>query len=345
MAKFLAISDIHFHSFKQHSELVGGLNSRFIKQMEAFAMAIELAKARECRAILIPGDLFEVRGSIKPSIFNRVTLIIKKAIQEGLDVVLIPGNHDMEHFNHGDTSIDSWRNLAPNPVTGSRCCVIQKPGGVIIADTVIVGIPYTHNVEEFKATFASMGDYHIILIHQGIDDFSEGTYPPSGLSVEWLNQHQKGIVLCGHYHNKGIAPGVVNVGALMQHRASDEGQERGAWVIDTDDLEAPEFIPVKSPEFVTVEHGFKAWKRVVGNFVRVRATSSKEADKLREKAIEHGAGSVVVQIEKEFKTAHEAAIAISKPRMMLQEFLAMSNKYKSKADKIMTLFDRVCTEE
>lgn len=343
--KILALSDPHFHAFKQHAHLVGGINSRFLDQVAAWSQALKIASDEGCRVIAIPGDLFDIRGSIKPSIYNPVTKLIQEAIDEDFEIVVIPGNHDMEHFENGESAVDSWDMISCNLETGSSCHVLKGAEFVEVAGLKIGGIPYKPDTEVFKAEFLKLaaGAPDVILIHQGIDDFNDGTYPATGLSEVWLLDNFKGWTLCGHYHNPKWRKGsrVINVGALLQHRVNDEGSICGCWTLTANGSE-PDFHAVVSPQFVTLDTTCKDWSKARGAFVRIKAKGVKEADKLRDKARAAGAASVVVMIEREFVSSHETPVKIATPREMLSQYLDMNPKYAGRAKAILEMYDKVC---
>jgi DNA repair exonuclease SbcCD nuclease subunit len=342
----LVMSDIQFHSYKAHSRLVNGVNSRLLYQIEAWKKAVSIGVKHGCRLLLIPGDIFEVRGVIKPSVFNRVTELVIDALGKGFDIGVIPGNHDMEHLDAGESAIDSWDYLRSGSAVNATLCKVFKTAGVYaLGGHRILGIPYVHDIEAFKAVFLELSAAEapdITIIHQGIDNFnSDGAYPSTGLTAEWLEEHNSGITLCGHYHRPGLSRGgrVINVGALVQHRFSDEGSDRGCWVLHGGQVE---FISIDSPRFVTIAAPGPVGPNCRGAIVRIRANQQKAADKLRKEAEATGALSVVVEIEKEFKPAHEKTVAISSPREMIGEYLDIVEKYKPYKEEIMELFGRIC---
>ncbi len=347
----LVISDIHFHAFKAHSRLIDGVNSRLLDQIRAWRQAIDAGAAGGCKLLLVPGDIFEVRGSIKPSVFNRVTELVMETLGRGFDIIMIPGNHDMEHLEAGESAIDSWDHLRQwaNGAIVKECRVLKFPGLHNLAGYRVLGIPYIHDPEVFKETFRRLSlelTPDITMIHQGVDDFNTaGSYPATGITVEWLESRNPGIILVGHYHKPGRSESgrVINVGALVQHRFSDEGTERGCWILSR---EGPRFIEIQSPKFITLNGGGRKEKdcpQCSGAIVRVKAKSAKEAERLRERAERDGALSVVVRIEKEFKSAHDHTISISSPRAMLSQYLGIMERYREHKEELVGLFDRICS--
>jgi DNA repair exonuclease SbcCD nuclease subunit len=342
----LVVSDIHFHAFKQHSKLIDGVNSRLLDQIRAWRQAVELGQARGCSLMLIAGDVFEVRGSIKPSVFNRVTSLVMETLARGFDIGVVPGNHDMESFGAGESATDSWDYLKDS-LSSRRCKVFKAPELVRMGGYKILGIPYCHDVKDFKETFGRLGrtlSPDITVIHQGLDNFNtDSSYPATGITAEWLEENNPGVILSGHYHNPGRSVGgrVINVGGLVQHRFSDEGRARGCWIISENSFE---FITLDSPRFITIDASQtrRRLDDLYGNFVRIRAGKPGEAEDLRRRVEAAGALSVVVEIEREFKSAHERTVSLGAPREMLSEYLDIADRYKNRKDAILSLFDRIC---
>jgi len=152
----LAVSDIHFHSFKQHSKLIGGVNTRLLEIQSAWEHAIDIGRSHGCGLIAMPGDVFEIRGVLKASVYNRVTRLVSKALDDGFCMVAIPGNHDMEQFEGGDSAIDSWDLLKGDTGHSSYCKIIRKLEVVNIAGYSVMGIPYMHDTAKFENVFREL---------------------------------------------------------------------------------------------------------------------------------------------------------------------------------------------
>jgi len=350
-SNMLVISDFHFHNYKQHSTQINGVNSRFLDVRDVWQEAIEIAKDNDCDVICICGDVFHVRGHLRPSVFNRVFDLFVEAAAEGFRFALIPGNHDMENYNGGATAIDALGHIEEQH--GAKSVFVLKERGAHVGGWRILGIPYYHKTEDFKQAYEaqlSVGKADIILIHQGIDTFcSASGIPDTGLTAEYLAEKAPGAwIFAGHYHDpKQIAGStvqqVVNVGAPLQHSFGDEGSVRGCWILRPDDT--VQLVPLEAPQFVTF-HAAGRWKKSIaeeskGNFVRIKADSLKRAEQWKERCLEGGALSVSIIIEKEYQSAHERPIKLSAPRKMLGEFVDKFPEYAAKKDQLLSLFDEV----
>ena len=341
----LHISDPHFHAHKSHATIVNGSNSRLQDIKKAVYEAAKIGKSRGVEIMVISGDIFHVRGSLKTSVFNETFALFKSLAREGWNFVMIPGNHDMEDYKGGHTGIDMFETI-------NGCYVMQGRGfaRLSLRGWDFLGIPYIHKVDEFKETFKEahaanhdIDENTVILIHQYVDEYLDPSIPKFGLTKKWLEANTPGKVFSGHYHNPCEMGRVVNVGAPIQHNFKDEGTKRGCWINDGNDVE---FIPIDvTPKFVTIEskRDLKS-KGVDGNFVRVKVKTLATAKKLRDEALDGGALDVSIQVEKKFVTAHEKTVAINAdPRKMIKDYMDMfPEKFGGKENKTLEMYEKIC---
>ena len=338
--KILLLSDPQFHNYKANSTLIGGVNSRLLDIENAWETAVKQGIEAGCELCLICGDVFEVRGSIRPSVFNRVFGLMQWMASK-MRVVMIAGNHDMEHYRGGDTAIDAFG--AIHGVT-----VLKPPYEFeSVKGYRVFGIPYIHKIDEFKVIYEEIcsenPDASIIMIHQGIDDFDlTGHIPETGVTVDYLKEHKPkdAWVFSGHYHTPKQDGKIVMIGAPVQHMFSDEGMERGYMIFDGTKIQ---YKPLSAPQFVTITKK-KDLHAAGGNFVRVQAKRLADANKLAEAAKEAGALSVTCRVEKIFATAHEKTIKVSSDvRKMLTDYIEiMDEKYDGKGPAILKKFEEIC---
>ncbi len=345
--KFMASGDWHFHPYKTHSKLIDGINSRLLDIKNAWFEMVDLAVGKGCDAITVSGDVFHVRGHIKPSVFNMVVQCFQYAVDQGLDVYLISGNHDLETYKAGDLSTALYTLASiKSEKHGSEVIFLDDSHVSKKNNITLMGIPYIHSTGDFKAVLEKVNEIQpdVLLIHQGIDEFKPAAgIPDTGLKELDLEE-TGGWVLAGHYHKKHRVNKVIQVGAPVQHNFGDEGQERGCWLIDTE-ADTAEFYKLTYPEFLTVEaDGVKDLpKELEGKIVNIVSTKLKNAEKLVEKALENGAVSVQVKIIKEFSATHEKEIKMGAPEVMVADFIkANKEKYGAKAGAIIKMFREVC---
>jgi len=345
--KILAISDPHYHGYKQNATMVDGVNSRLLDVDKAMTEAQELGKKLKVDAFAITGDVFHERGRIRPSVFNIAYRRLTR-MAEVAPIIMSIGNHDMEAFNLCASSIDTFESINGCFVTGGS----SGYSHIRLRDTKILGVQYFHKVDDFKnaleagiesckVTLGSSPD--VILIHQGIDDFDKTGVITTDLTTKYLTSVTDAIVLCGHYHSPGQKDKVVTVGAPLQHNFGDEGDDRGCWLIDTEAQTAEFHKLVSAPKFVTVRSKADVKKGVSGSFVRVISNSPRTADTLEKAAQACGALCVSTIVDKEYTTAHEKTVAISSsPKKMMSDYIKLMPKYNPYESQIVEMWEKVC---
>jgi DNA repair exonuclease SbcCD nuclease subunit len=334
--KILFISDLHFHAYKAHSEIVGGINSRLAEIASPVRAAFE-SNADICDLCVIAGDIFHVRGSIKPSVQNFVADLLSEMAMM-IPILIVPGNHDMEDYKTGQTSVGMF-DFIPD------VSVVTAPQVLELDGQKIITIPYIHKVDEFKGVFEGLSAEAdadtITVLHQGIDTYRPEGMPESGVTPSYLMKHNAGYTFSGHYHGPEVTKRIVNVGAVCQHSFGDVGITRGCFVFDTEAKEA-KFTSLAQycPQFVDLDEDVPEGCK--GNFVRVRVKTKVDARRLNKFAMDNGAKDVTVIIEKEFKTAHERPISVSKPDEMLSEYIDTQERMRPFKPEILKLYAEVC---
>jgi DNA repair exonuclease SbcCD nuclease subunit len=332
--KIGVMSDPHFHAYKNHSTIIDGINSRLLDVENAWKQAVNKMIEMECELLLVAGDFFHVRGSIKPSTYNRVFGLMQWTTQR-LPVIAIPGNHDMEDFKGGSTAIDTFHEIGGFFVAESESEVeVVSSGGVGVAC-----IPYHKNLEGFVNTARGVctDEVKIVIVHQGFDDYCNPGMPGEGFSVAMARElFGDRWVLAGHYHTPAADGKCIQVGAPLQHNFGDEGLKRGFWVIDTETDQAEHF-ELKTPRFCTIRSAEDA---ADGEFIRIKVPTVAEGEKLAKKL--KSATDIVIQLERDFVTFHEETIELSTPVTMLSQYMGIKPEHKKNAGPLMSLFKEVC---
>lgn len=333
-----AISDLHFHNWKDFAKTVDGVNSRydFIRKSvrEAYVKASELG----CTSMVVCGDIFHVRGTLKTSVLNMTRDLFNELSNRYLRTYVISGNHDMETF-----SIDRHSSAVSAICSDYIICVDNK------CIDGVCGIPYIHNIDEFKVSFEEMASKHkpkYMLIHQGIDDFKPmSSTPDSKLTAQWLHDvstkyNNEMVVFCGHYHKPMSFKNIINVGAIVQHSFGGSGQDRGLWTSDA------KFFPLDvAPKFKVLNDTDlkdKNIDKVIANsYVKVRTSSIRDLDKISKKS-RVDLSDIRVEVEKEFKSSHSVSIEISDTQTMLKKYLEdVLELDKMQSDRLLNLYSKV----
>jgi DNA repair exonuclease SbcCD nuclease subunit len=348
MKPLIAISDIHYHPYKAHSHIMpNGMNSRLHQILETVDTIIDKAVEIDAEAILIAGDLFHVRGQVKPSVLNTVVKQICRAIFEGISVVIIPGNHDMEDWLGENTAVDFLSEIADtDPDVGG--CYVLKDCPVHIGEWSIYGIPYCSKTDDFLKKFnhAKKGNYDVIMIHQGIDTFkpNEGI-PDSGITAKDLDC--KSWVIAGHYHNPFISNKVIQCGAPIHHNFGDAGRDSGYWVIKNE--EEAEFHKLDNLRFAyfceeAIPH-VDEYGGLDNCIVKVQADSMAKAKELKEWVEKNYKPEVVLlDIQKEFKKSRKKTIKMSTPEKMIQEYIKSDKELKPHLKELLRVYSELDEE-
>jgi DNA repair exonuclease SbcCD nuclease subunit len=310
----LFISDTHYHNFEQFAEVGSdGINSRLKDILAATLYVANLAKSKGVKRIVHGGDCFHVRGRISPTVLNPVIDLYKQLIEDGFDITMLAGNHDLESKNS-----DALSNIATS-LTAVGVKVINKPTICNVAKQVY--IPWHHSLDDLKrvinemADKVSVEDYDLVL-HAPLNEVISGI-PDNGLAADKLKDFGFRRVLCGHYHNhKSFDDKVISIGALTHQNFGDINAKCGA-IIATNtkmiqfDSKAPKFVDLDQ---VDCEDEAAFEKLVNGNYVRAKLSHATETEVADMKRVLNDAGAkgvLVAFTPKPSATAREGVTASS----------------------------------
>lgn len=344
----LIVSDIHMHPFKQFAKIEpGGYNSRLVLIAQALKEAIDVAYLANSRTMYIAGDTFHIRGSVKSSALELFYQCLIYAMDKGMDVIILVGNHDMENYKYGISSVGALHGLKHN---GKMVQVISTPQ-IVYAPTSghkVLGIPYIHDVYEFKRVFENAvngQNPEIILLHQGVDDFRETlSLPETKITAQYLRSVTNSQIFVGHYHSHRRSDGVCSVGALTAHTFGDEGLPRGYIIYNTDDRSISHH-QTSHPEFISYEINSESDIKAMapeGKFVRVKSEKKALLDKATEKCMQHGALGVLGRLVKTFETTHRKVITVTTPVGIVSDFIDLSEKFQPFKDVLLDKYKIIC---
>ena len=359
--KFAVFSDVHCHNYKEHSTIDEGVNSRLKICVNSIKRVGADCYERGIKTAFMCGDMFHVRGQIRPSVLNEVVDALKFVTKScGVDLYMIPGNHDLENYREGGSSID-----ALDLIDGVT--VIKEPDVIYTREEnlMVLGIPYMHGAEQFKDCYENMLAMHpavdVVLMHQYIDDFIPSVIGKTGISACWLASKIKngGVVFSGHYHERNYAVTgdnvVFNVGALLPQKFGDSGSyghvilqyALGDGFVDV----PPTVVETIAPKFITINATpSKTDKSISGNYIRIITDTPVKAEKIKERCLELGAYSVVAQIIRPEYMAKEdkrPVISISSTESMIKEYLRSESCIVpvDVRSKVYDLFQKICVDK
>jgi len=284
---YALVSDVHCHSWSQFSKNdPDGVNSRLRAILDELMRCARDLKKAGGTVLRVAGDLFHVRGKIEPSVFNPTFDCFKQIAAMGIDIEIIPGNHDLE-----GNSTSALGNAMQQLMLIDGCHVVIEPENT--DDGQAVMIPWIEDLDELRAVCAKFTDpQKDLIIHAPLNGVLKGI-PDHGLDPDELAALGYRRVFCGHYHNhKEFAGGVFSIGATTHQTWSDPGTLAGFLLVFPDRLEHHES---RAPKFINIDSDADLTPRVKGNYCRMRYKDA-PADKLkkvREILETNGAAGVV----------------------------------------------------
>lgn len=303
------MADLHLHNWQAFSSVTGvGLNTRLAGLLIEFKRCAVEVKAAGGDSIFIVGDVFHVRGSIAPSVFNPAIDTFRDVIRDGMKIFILPGNHDLE----GKSS--SRLSSAVTSLEEVGCKVASEPLGI---SPGILMVPWIEDVNELKKHLLGIDEKqrekYDLMLHAPMDGVIAGL--SGALDPKWLASLGFKRVFAGHYHNfKEFESGkVYSVGALAHHTWSDVGSKAGFLIVSDGGVRwmkshLPEFVDITgevSPEDLPL--------LVEGNFVRAKIESSKmeDVESIRAELNSLGAVGVVIQSVKKPAAERDGKVAAS----------------------------------
>jgi len=313
MTKVIAFSDFHAHIFNDYAKPDPEyVNDRFRAQMETLEKIFHMARA-ERATVLFAGDLFHKRSKIDDVVFNSVYKIF--AENPDVHVTMVRGNHDAR-TNATVTAhwLETFQYLPNVTVYAVPMCGYVEAGDSSVGEGFdIYAIPYSDDITFLKqkivefAEMAKQGDTPSVLVgHIGVDGSEVGKYShrlEGAFKVGDLFPDVFDYVLLGHYHKRQFLGGLDNVcyiGNTIQTSFSDEGQEKGVMLLDTDKKTKPEFIPIKNKQFITLTSIDENTQEIVdNNYVRfiLPKEQAQEVEIFKE-----ASDNIRVEIQKEYTT-------------------------------------------
>lgn len=293
MSVFGIMSDTHNHNWHSFSQTTpDGINSRLEIILDETKRLAQEVKRRGGSTIYHCGDLFHVRGSVAPSVLNPTLQVYQEIINEGIDIRILAGNHDLESKTSKDISSAISAMGYIYDETNPSYCTVTNDSRLFYDDKVAM-IAWYENIAELLNKIEQVKQSLIeekekphqwtLMCHAPIDGVIYGL-PEHGLTAQQLADFGFKNVFCGHYHNhKDLGQGVYSVGALTQNSWSDIGSKAGFVIVDEGNViwyesQAPKFVEI-TPDFDK-----KHLKDFVeGNYVRARVSleHSSEINKLR----------------------------------------------------------------
>jgi DNA repair exonuclease SbcCD nuclease subunit len=271
---FGIISDTHNHLWSAFATTGhDGVNSRLRLILDETLRCAEEVAAAGGTTIYHGGDLFHVRGSIAPSVLNPTMDTYRHIINNGINIVINAGNHDLEGREADRVS------SAITALEGIGCTVVNEPttyASMHIVPWISNLAAFREAVEEYPAHARTDVD---LLIHAPIDGVIPGL-PDHGIDGAYLAGLGYRRVFSGHYHHhkEVVFTRVWSIGALTHQTWSDVGAKAGFLIVTDGEVKwrasrAPSFVEIDGttdPDEIPLI--------VPGNYVRAKISSAKKSD-------------------------------------------------------------------
>jgi calcineurin-like phosphoesterase family protein len=194
------------------------------------------------------GDLFDNRNVIPINLMN-YTLDIVYEISKIAPFHIIIGNHDL--YSKSTSEINSVRPFKYI----NNVFIYDKPDKIEFNGINILMVPYIENRKQQISIINNNKDCKYLFCHSDLNGAklhltSSGHRNPDKIDIESFKDFRK--VYSGHYHIVQREQNFTFVGSIFQMDRNDYGDQKGIFIIDTND-DSEEFIPnLISPVFKKV---------------------------------------------------------------------------------------------
>ena len=261
--KYIFATDLHMHNFTDFSTPDEEyITSRFEEQILALGTVYKIAREHDA-TLIIGGDVFHRRGSVKTEVFNKVFETISG--NSDIETYILRGNHDsVTNSLYTQTSLEPLNKLDNVYLFSEPYNLREEPESGEVVN--ITFLPYGDEIEEMKEfinttveTLKRTKGTNIFVGHIGLEGATQGKHShrlSGAFGLGDLHPDFYDFILLGHYHKRqGINPKNPNHlygGGFMQHNFGDEGQDKGVHLIDTEEMTTT-FIPIDTPQFITID--------------------------------------------------------------------------------------------
>lgn len=211
------------------------------------------------------GDFWHLRYQVPVYLLNRVHEELQQWQQAGIQMVMLPGNHDQVDVV-GRNALEVFQAFI-------NIAVMTEPGELTPYLPGIFWIPYRKSHDEIQKalTQARMCGCPVVFAHLPIKGALQNNRrtDEDGIPVGMFRGFKK--VLLGHYHKRQefFGGGLAYIGSPYQTRADEFGQDKGFVVYDGNQL-----------EWVTTFHG-KRYHRFDGKPTNQELSTVKQGDSVR----------------------------------------------------------------
>jgi len=252
--KVLVFSDLQAHTFRKYSKYIKFrkrlCNSRLVNIAKAMRYLGDYAVEHGIDYILFSGDLFNERGKIPTEVFNFVHYEIKRWLNNGVKVIMVPGNHDCS-LKHEGYSMETFTEL------GYDFKLLIKDSVRLNKKWDIVGVGHCEKLGERVIEYGKKkykGKYKLLLSHFLVSGSTNafGYMFENGMNLGEKELRAYDFCCIGDNHKpQMLGDHVLVPGSLVAHDFGDANQERGFWELDlrSTGKVRSKFLPVPAIKF------------------------------------------------------------------------------------------------
>lgn len=237
--KFLHCGDLHLGCRPNH------LEERYNDFFDSFKELIDNAITKECKYILISGDLFHLKVINSKTLLD-VTNLLDYAIKNGIKIITIEGNHDKAFY----VDEESWLNflsekkyitlLKHNIVDGK---LVIDHNSIYEDDNIrIIGIGYlgsmTNNyLTNLEKLISKSDKYTVLMLHAAINRLCGEEMGDISLETLLPLKSKINYIALGHIHTRyEYDDFCFNPGSIENIRIRDgkHNDKKGYYICDTD---------------------------------------------------------------------------------------------------------------
>lgn len=246
MSKIFLVGDIHLgmgwpNSYTKWAKVHQDYFSEFL-------FPLLESKLSSGDIIVLLGDFFDNREVIPIDTLNYGKSVIER-LSRLAPTHIIVGNHDL--WTRSSSEINSVNIFGWIP----NVSIYQKTSQIEYRDKKICMMPYIHHKEDQIEEIKKYRDSHYLFCHSDLNGCkmhltSTAHRNSDKIDLDEFKSFDK--VRSGHIHIRQETGIFKFVGSIFQMDRADMGDEKGIWIIDTDD-DSEVFIPnTKSPVFEKV---------------------------------------------------------------------------------------------
>lgn len=218
-----------------------------------FKQAVATMKATKKPVLVVNGgDTFNTRGVIKTHCFDVLVRHYKRWADEGINQVIIVGNHDQEDRDgeiHPMRCFHDWKKDVYWKVVDSPM-YLEAQG--ILKRSLFCPYMKSDKIKEMLDTTDADMD---LFVHWGIlgaqmNDFKKDT---TGIPIAWMKKFRN--VFSGHYHLRSEIENAHYIGSPFQQNFNEMNQKKGMLIYEKNKISFKEIEGTK--KHYEVEVGFK----------------------------------------------------------------------------------------